>query len=131
MELLERTIAAAVAARIVALAHAGDGGGSIRNPAGAVGIVGLKPSRGRTTLGPQIGESWSACTTEHVVTRSVRDTAAVLDCVSGYLPGDPAVAPPPSRPFASEVGREPGRLRVGSMWRTPAAPASAAARGPV
>ena len=70
--------AAAVAARMVALAHAGDGGGSIRNPAGAVGIVGLKPSRGRTTLGPRIGESWSACTTEHVVTRSVRDTAAVL-----------------------------------------------------
>jgi len=123
--------AAAVAARMVALAHAGDGGGSIRNPAGAVGIVGLKPSRGRTTLGPRIGESWSACTTEHVVTRSVRDTAAVLDCVSGYLPGDPAVAPPPARPFASEVGREPGRLRVGSMWRTPAAPGSAAARDAV
>ena len=108
--------AAAVASRVVGLAHAGDGGGSIRNPAGAVGAVGLKPSRGRVTLGPDVGEGWSGCVTEHVITRTVRDTAAVLDCVAGYEPGDPAPAPPPARPFADEVGADPGRLRVGLFW---------------
>jgi amidase len=107
--------ASAVAAHLVALAHAGDGGGSIRNPAGACGCIGLKPSRGRNTLGPDIGESWSGCVTEGVITRSVRDTAAVLDRTAGYLPGDPAPAPPPSRPFLAEVGADPGRLRVGSF----------------
>ena len=106
--------AAAVAAHLVAVAHAGDGGGSIRNPAGACGGVGLKPSRGRNTLGPDVGESWSGCVTEHVITRSVRDSAAVLDATAGYLPGDPSPAPPPARPFADEVGADPGRLRVGS-----------------
>jgi len=105
--------AAAVAAGLVPIAHAGDGGGSIRNPAGACGAVGLKPSRGRTSLGPELGEGWSGCVTEHVITRSVRDTAAVLDCVAGPANGDPYVAPPPARPFLAEVGRDPGSLRIG------------------
>ena len=117
--------AAAVASRMVALAHAGDGGGSIRNPAGACGVVGLKPSRGRVTLGPDLGESWSGCATELAITRSVRDVAALLDCVAGPLTGDPVVAPPPSRPFLDEVGADPGRLRIGMFWgnrETPGAP---------
>ena len=105
--------AAAVAAGLVAIAHAGDGGGSIRNPAGACGVVGLKPSRGRTSLGPALGEGWSGCVTEHVITRSVRDSAAVLDCVAGPANGDPYAAPPPARPYLAEVGRDPGRLRIG------------------
>ena len=108
--------AAAVASRMVAIAHAGDGGGSIRNPAGACGIAGLKPSRGRVTLGPAIGWSWSGCTTELVVARSVRDIAKVLDAVAGYLPGDPSPAPPPRRPWAEELGAPVERLRVG--WFT-------------
>jgi amidase len=98
---------------MVAVAHAGDGGGSIRNPAGACGIAGLKPSRGRITLGPDIGEAWSGCVTEFVVARSVRDLANILDCVHGALPGDPHVAPPPLRRYAEELGRDSGRLRVG------------------
>jgi len=117
--------AAAVAARMVAIAHAGDGGGSIRNPAGACGITGLKPSRGRVTLGPDLGEAWSGCVTELVVCRSVRDTAAVLDCVAGYFTGDPFVAPPPARPYVDEVGADPGRLRIGMFVgneETPGAP---------
>ena len=116
--------AAAVAARVVALAHAGDGGGSIRNPAGACGVVGLKPSRGRVTLGPDLGEGWSGCVTEHVITRSVRDAARVLDAVAGYLPGDPSPAPPPAGPFAEEVGRQPGRLRVGMFVGSSSLPGS-------
>ncbi len=122
--------AAAVAAGLTPLAHAGDGGGSIRNPAGACGLVGLKPSRGRTSLGPVQGEGWAGCVTEHVITRSVRDAAAVLDCVAGPAPGDPYHAPPPERPFLAEVGRDPGRLRIGHFTQndhTPAHPASAAA----
>ena len=76
-------------------------------------MVGLKPSRGRNSLGPEIGEGWAGCTTEHVITRSVRDAAAVLDCVAGPGPGDPYFAPPPETPYLAEVGRDPGRLRIG------------------
>jgi amidase len=123
--------AAAVAARVVALAHAGDGGGSIRNPAGACGVVGLKPSRGRVTLGPDLGEGWSGCSTELVITRSVRDAAGVLDAVAGYLPGDPSPAPPPARPFASEVGRPPEPLRVGTFTGSSGLPGSSEARAAV
>ena len=123
--------AAAVAARMVAVAHAGDGGGSIRNPAGACGVVGLKPSRGRVTLGPDLGESWSGCVTELAITRSVRDIAAVLDCVAGPLTGDPVVAPAPARPFLAEVGADPGRLRIGMFGGNAATPGAPEARDAV
>lgn len=122
--------AAAVAAGLVPIAHAGDGGGSIRNPAGACGLVGLKPSRGRTSVGPEHGEGWGGAVTEHVITRTVRDTAAVLDCVAGPASGDPYYAPPPERPFLEEVGRDPGSLRIGlftSNANTPAHPEAGAA----
>ena len=105
--------AAAVAAGMVPLAHANDGGGSIRIPASACGLVGLKPSRGRTPLGPDFGDVMTGLVNEHVVTRSVRDCAAVLDAVHGHQPGDPYVAPDPQRDFLEEVGAEVGRLRIG------------------
>src|SRR5882724_1408934 len=111
--------AAAVASGMVPAAHANDGGGSIRIPASACGLVGLKPSRGRTSLGPDAGAVWEGMAIEHVVSRSVRDTAAVLDVVAGYVPGDPYTAPPPARPFRAEVGADPGRLRVGLLTRAP------------
>ena len=111
--------AAAVAAGMVPVAHANDGGGSIRIPSSECGLVGLKPSRGRTSAGPEAGESWGGLVVEHVVTRSVRDTAAVLDAVAGPMPGDPYFAPPPARPFAAEVQSAPGRLRIGTMTRAP------------
>jgi amidase len=111
--------AAAVASGMVPVAHANDGGGSIRIPASECGLVGLKPSRGRTSLGPDLGESWAGLIAEHVVSRSVRDTAAILDAVAGPMPGDPYVAPPPARPFREEVGADAGRLRVGVLAEIP------------
>ena len=123
--------ASAVAARMLAVAHAGDGGGSIRNPAGACGVMGLKPSRGRVTLGPDAGESWSGCVTELVITRSVHDTAAVLDAVAGYFTGDPVTARPPDRPYLAEIGRDPGRLRVGMFVGNPETPGAPEARDAV
>jgi amidase len=111
--------AAAVAAGIVAVGHANDGGGSIRVPASECGLVGLKPSRGRVSQAPLIGESWAGATIDGVVTRTVRDTAAVLDAISGYEPGDPYTALPFARPLADEVGADPGRLRVGVADRSP------------
>ncbi len=105
--------AAAVAAGMVPMAHASDGGGSIRVPASECGLVGLKPSRGRISQGPAVGEGWAGATTDGVVSRSVRDTAAMLDVMSGRHTGDPYVAAPPTRPFADEVGVDPGRLRIG------------------
>ena len=107
--------AAAVASGMVAVAHAGDGGGSIRIPASECGLVGLKPTRGRVSQGPQVGESWAGATVDGVVTRTVRDTAAVLDTIRSPMPGDPYVAPQPARPYAAEVGADPGRLRVGLL----------------
>lgn len=104
---------AAVAAGMVAVAHGTDMGGSIRIPASACGLVGLKPSRARGTLGPEFGEYWGPTTHEHVLTRTVRDTAGVLDAVAGPGTGDPYTAPPPERPLRDEVGRDPGRLRIG------------------
>ena len=111
--------AAAVAARLVPAAHGNDGGGSIRVPASACGVFGLKTSRGRISYGPVIGEGWHGLGTEGVLTISVRDTAAILDAVSGPMPGDPYFAPPPHRPYAEEVGRDPGRLRIGLMTERP------------
>jgi len=107
--------AAAVACGMVAMAHATDGGGSIRVPASECGLVGLKPSRGRITHGPDRGEGWMGATTDGVVSRSVRDTAAMLDHIAGYEPGDPYTAPPPSRSFAHEVTVDPGSLRFGLL----------------
>lgn len=104
---------AAVAAGMVPMAHASDGGGSIRVPASECGLVGLKPSRGRISHGPAIGEGWAGATTDGVVSRSVRDSAAMLDVIAGRRTGDPYTAVPPERPFADEVGSDPGRLRIG------------------
>ena len=104
--------AVAVAAGIVPVATASDGGGSIRIPAACCGLFGLKPSRGRTTLGPGFSEMWGGAVVSHVVTRSVRDSAGFLDVVSGPLAGDPYGIVSPERPFVEEVGREPGKLRI-------------------
>lgn len=104
--------AAAVAARYVAAAHANDGAGSIRIPASCCGVFGLKPSRGRVTLGPDVGESIGGITAEHVVTRSVRDSAAILDVTCGPLAGDPYVAPPTARPFSEDVRNPRTGLRI-------------------
>lgn len=111
---------AAVAAGLVAAAHGNDGGGSIRIPSSACGLVGLKPSRGRNSLGPDSGDLWSGCVAEHVLTRSVRDTAGILDAVSGPMIGDPYYLPSPARPFRGEVQADPGRLRIGFMTKAPA-----------
>lgn len=116
--------AAAVAAGLVPVAHGNDMGGSIRFPASMCGIVGLKPTRARTTLGPDFGEYWGPLTHEFVLTRSVRDAAAVLDAVCGAGTGDPYTAPPPSRPYRDEVGADAGRLRIGFRTETPDGEAS-------
>lgn len=105
--------AAAVASGMVPIGHAGDGGGSIRIPASECGLVGLFPSRGRHSIGPEQGEAWGGLVRRLAVTRSVRDAAVALDAVAGWMPGDPYTAPAPTRPFADEVGIEPARLRIG------------------
>jgi amidase len=105
--------AAAVASGMVSVGHAGDGGGSIRIPASECGLVGLKPSRARVPSGPEWGDVFAGLVCELAVTRTVRDTAAVLDAVAGPAPGDPYAAPTPTRPFVDEVGADPGRLRIG------------------
>ncbi len=110
--------AAAVAAGMVALAHGSDGGGSIRIPSSMCGLVGLKPSRGRVTAGPLRDES--GLSVHHVIARSVRDSAAVLDATAGPGPGDLAVAPRPARPFLEAVRTTPSRLRVGFLASSPA-----------
>ncbi len=103
---------AAVASGMVPMAHASDGGGSIRIPASCCGVFGLKPTRARNPLGPDFGDILSGLICEHAVTRSVRDSAALLDATAGPDIGDPYWAPPPRRPFIEEVGADPGRLRI-------------------
>ena len=109
--------AAAVASGMVPIAHASDGGGSIRIPASACGLVGLKPTQGRISLGPFRDET--ALGVELCVSRSVRDTAAFLDAVRGPGVGDTVIAPAPLRPYVDELGTDPGSLRIGLLDHIP------------
>ncbi len=109
--------ACAVAAGMVPIAHANDGGGSIRIPASICGLFGLKPSRGRVSLYPAPGDA--GLVAEHVVTRSVRDSAAVLDLLAGMMPGDPYTAPAQLRPYTAELTAPVQRLRIGFATRHP------------
>jgi amidase len=109
--------AAAVAAGMVPIAHGNDGGGSIRIPAACCGLVGLKPARGRVSVGPEGGQSFLV--TDGVLTRTVLDTAVALDVLAGYEPGDANWAPPPPAPYAELARRDPGRLRIGMAFDPP------------
>jgi len=111
--------AAAVAAGMVPAAHGNDGGGSIRIPASCCGLFGLKPTRGRNPLGPDYGDFLGGLAIDHALTRSVRDSAALLDATSGPDVGDPYWAPPPARPFLQEVGADTGRLRIAFSTQAP------------
>lgn len=104
--------AAAVTAGIVPMAHASDGGGSIRIPSSCCGVFGIKPTRARNPLAPMYGDIQSGLVVEHALTRSVRDSAALLDATAGPYVGDPYWAPPMKRPFLQEVGADPGKLRI-------------------
>ena len=105
--------ASAVASRMVPIAHGSDMGGSIRIPASCAGLVGLKPSRGRVPMGPGIGGAWPVYGVQHALTRSVRDSALMLDVAAGYAPGEPYSAPPPGGSYTAQVQRTPGKLRIG------------------
>jgi Asp-tRNA(Asn)/Glu-tRNA(Gln) amidotransferase A subunit family amidase len=107
--------AAAVAAGVLPAAHATDGGGSIRIPAACCGLFGLKPSRGRVPMGPGRTEGWGGLSTHHAVTRTVRDSAAILDATWGVEPGSRYGAPSPDGTFLSQVGKAPGKLRIALM----------------
>lgn len=110
---------AAVAARILPAAHGSDGGGSIRIPASCCGLFGLKPTRGRVPMGPAQFEGWNGCSHHHVLTISVRDSAALLDATAGMELGSPYFSPPPARPFLQEVRTPPGKLRIALILETP------------
>jgi amidase len=110
---------AAVAAGVVPMAHGNDAGGSIRVPASCCGVFGFKPTRARNPLGPHYGDIFTGLAVEHALTRSVRDSAALLDATAGPDLGDPYWAPPPERPFVQEVGAQPGRLRIALSSQTP------------
>jgi amidase len=109
--------AAAVASGMVPVAHGNDGGGSIRIPAACCGLVGLKPTRGRISAAPELGDS--SLGIDGVLTRDVADTAAILDALAGYQTGDATWAPPPSEPFASVATRKPGKLRIAATTLSP------------
>jgi Asp-tRNA(Asn)/Glu-tRNA(Gln) amidotransferase A subunit family amidase len=111
--------AAAVGARMLPMAHASDGFGSIRAPAASCGLVGLKPTRGRNTFAPVTGEGLGGCSTEHAVSLSVRDSAALLDATRGAGPGDPYTAPAPARPYLEECGAPARPLRIAYTSVTP------------
>ena len=111
--------AAAVGARMLPAAHASDGFGSIRAPAACCGLVGLKPTRNRNTMAPFMGEGLGGLSTEHAVTLTVRDSAALLDATCGPGAGDPYSASPPTRPFLEEAGADPGRLRIAFTRKAP------------
>lgn len=111
--------AAAVAAGIVPMAHGNDGGGSVRIPASCCGLFGLKPTRGRISYAPLLGDIMGGLVVEHALTRSVRDSARLLDATEGPTPGDPYAAPRPARPYAEEIGADPGRLRIAWSDRPP------------
>ncbi|MGH8597021.1 MAG: amidase, partial [Gammaproteobacteria bacterium] len=112
--------AAAVAARVLPIAEASDGGGSIRVPAANCGLVGLKPARGRISLAPAVADFWYGGATILGVSRSVRDTAAMLDASHGHLPGEPYQIPWPGRPWIEEVGADAGRLKIALVAESPA-----------
>jgi amidase len=111
--------AASVAAGFVPMASGGDGGGSIRIPSSNCALFGLKPSRGRNPTGPDYGELWQGATVGHVLSRSVRDSAAALDAVAGPDPGAPYVIAPPERPYMQEIKKDPGKLRIAFSTESP------------
>ncbi|MDP6563434.1 MAG: amidase [Alphaproteobacteria bacterium] len=111
--------AAAVGARMLPIAHASDGFGSIRAPAASCGLVGLRPTRARNTMAPYFGEGMGGLSIEHAVSLTVRDNAALLDATAGPAPGDPYIAPPPARPYLDETTTDPGRLRIAFTTKPP------------